>query len=272
MTFIDSLQLQSSACIHLNLPKNLLKRHGFADALLDELVVQNGKTQCYDSALIAPRTCAIPVYQDETRLYDEIHVIEYTLKSTKTADKLEAEFFKQIPYALILVAHCDDTSRISLAHFRANAADKSQNVITDTIQSQWFDDNSPFPLAKLERGEGVACISKPGERGEVNLKSNLFAFYSAIFDAIVLQNARQVWSDIELAPSTARSLLRQYDELQNECAKLQAAAKKPDLPFAKKCMLSQQIQQIKSRIEQLPNQNKDELVLSNGDSHSKTLF
>lgn len=32
-----------------------------------------------------------------------------------------------------------------------------------------YADYSPFPLASMERGEGVACESKPGERGEVKI-------------------------------------------------------------------------------------------------------
>lgn len=255
MSFIDALQLPSSARIHLNLPKNLLKKHGFADALLDEFAVQNGKTQCYDNALIAPRTCAIPVYQDETCLYDEIHVIELEVKTSKHLEKLEDTFFKSIPYALILVVHCDAQTRISLAHFRTNIADKSQNVITDIVHSQWF--------------SGDACdFFCPNGDGT---KKHLFALYSLIFDNIVLDNVRLIWPNIDTTPENALSLLRQYNDLQKKCEQLKAS-RKPDMPFAKKCMLSQEIQYIKARIDNLPNQNKDELILSNGDSHSKTLF
>lgn len=83
MAFLSSLQLPSATQVCVNLPKNLLKKHGFADSLLDDIVVQNGKTQCFDRALIAPRTCAIPSYADDTRFYDEIHVLEIAVSSAK---------------------------------------------------------------------------------------------------------------------------------------------------------------------------------------------
>lgn len=145
MAFLSSLQLPSATQVCVNLPKNLLKKHGFAESLLDDIVVQSGKTQCFDRAIIAPRTCAIPSYVDDTRLYDEIHVLEIAVSQRKNLDKLEEALFRAIPYALILIARHDAAERISLAHFRTNAADKSLNVLTDIIHSRWFDANAPLP-------------------------------------------------------------------------------------------------------------------------------
>ena len=253
MAFLSSLQLPSASQVCVNLPKNLLKKHGFAESLLDDIVVQSGKTQCIDRALIAPRTCAIPSYASDTRLYDEIHVLEIAVSQRKNLDKLEEALFRAIPYALILIAHHDDAERISLAHFRTNAADKSLNVLTDIIHSRWFDANAPLPLA-------VTYAALP--------KDNLYAFYSAIFDAIV----RQVWPEIETMPARALAILKQYDELNRECQKLQSSIKKGDLSFAQKCLISTQIQKLKQHIEQLPQTHRDELILHRGDNPNKTLF
>ena len=193
MAFLSSLQLPSATQVCVNLPKNLLKKHGFADSLLDDIVVQNGKTQCFDRALIAPRTCAIPSYADDTRFYDEIHVLEIAISQRKTLDKLEEALFRAIPYALILIARHDAAERLSLAHFRTNAADKSLNVLTDIIHSRWFDANAPLPLS-------VTYATLP--------KDNLYAFYSAIFDAIVMDNVRQVWPEYAQTAQTALYLPR----------------------------------------------------------------
>ncbi len=257
MAFLSSLQLPSATQVCVNLPKNLLKKHGFAESLLDDIVVQSGKTQCFDRAIIAPRTCAIPSYVDDTRLYDEIHVLEIAVSQRKNLDKLEEALFRAIPYALILIARHDAAERISLAHFRTNAADKSLNVLTDIIHSRWFDANAPLPLS-------IPYATLP--------KDNLYAFYSAIFDAIVMDNVRQVWPEIETTPARALAILKQYDELNRECQKLQSSIKKGDLSFAQKCMHSTQIQIIKQQIDQLPQTTQDELILHHGDNPNKTLF
>ena len=103
-------------------------------------------------------------------------------------------------------------------------------------------------------------------------KDNLYALYSAIFDAIVMDNVRQVWPEIETTPARALAILKQYDELNRECQKLQSSIKKGDLSFAQKCLISTQIQKLKQHIEQLPQTHRDELILHRGDNPNKTLF
>lgn len=242
MALLSSFQLPSSTLVNVNIPKNLLKRHDFADALLDDILVQNGKTQLFDRALIAPRTCAIPVFQDESHLYDEIHIFELTVKQIKSLDNLEEKLFSAMPYPLVLIAHYQEESRLSLAHFRTNAADKSQNVLTDRIHSRWFNDET-FPLP-------LSYTSLP--------KTNLYIFYSAIFDAIVMDNARQLWPDYIKDAQTARIALRLfqiYDKQRNEAS----AALKREKQMHHCLEYNRKLISIQKLIDQIPLHSANEL-------------
>ena len=243
MAFLSSLQLPSATQVCVNLPKNLLKKHDFAESLLDDIVVQGGKTQCIDRALIAPRTCAIPSYADDTRLYDEIHVLEIAVSQRKNLDKLEEALFRAFPYALILIARHDDAERITLAHFRTNAADKSLNVLTDIIHSRWFDANVLSPLA-------IPYAALP--------KDNLYAFYSAIFDAIVMDNVRQVWPEYAQTAQTARLALQLYQIYDKQRSEASAALKREKqmhhcLEYNRKLLA------LEDKIQKIPSLCADEL-------------
>ena len=240
MNIIDSLQLPPSARIHINLPKNLLKKHGFTDALLDEIVVQNGKTQCYDNAVIAPRTCAIPVYHDETRLYDEIHIIEIDLRTRAHIGALEPLFLQAIPYQIILIcSHAKDNHRqyrATAAISRNNQHNADKNILDSTVSTDWLDETDAFWSS--------LAISHLNRR-------NLYALYNDFYDSICLRNLPYPEADIDRA--NARALYRAYLQLAEQLDACTTALRR-ETQFARRLDLVAQIQQIQNQIHELPTQ------------------
>lgn len=240
MNIIDSLQLPPSARIHINLPKNLLKKHGFTDALLDEIVVQNGKTQCYDNAVIAPRTCAIPVYHDETRLYDEIHIIEIGLRTRDHINVLEPLFLQAIPYPIVLIcSHAKDNQsqyRATAAISRNNQHNADKNILESTVSTDWLDETDAFWSS--------LAISPLNRR-------NLYALYNDFYDSICLRNLPYPEADIDRA--NARALYRAYLQLAEQLDACTTALRR-ETQFARRLDLVAQIQQIQNQIHELPTQ------------------
>ena len=240
MNIIDSLQLTPSARIHIILPKNLLKKHGFTDALLDEIVVQNGKTQCYDNAVIAPRTCAIPVYHDETRLYDEIHIIEIDLRTRAHIGALEPLFLQAIPYQIILIcSHAKDNHRqyrATAAISRNNQHNADKNILDSTVSTDWLDETDAFWSS--------LAISHLNRR-------NLYALYNDFYDSICLRNLPYPEADIDRA--NARALYRAYLQLAEQLDACTTALRR-ETQFARRLDLVAQIQQIQNQIHELPTQ------------------
>lgn len=242
MNIIDSLQLPPSARIHINLPKNLLKKHGFTDALLDEIVVQNGKTQCYDNAVIAPRTCAIPVYHDETRLYDEIHIIEIDLRTRAHIGALEPLFLQAIPYQIILIcSHAKDNHRqyrATAAISRNNQHNADKNILESTVSTDWLDETDAFWSS--------LAISHLNRR-------NLFALYNDFYDSICLRNLRHPYPEAVIDRANARALYRAYRQLSEQLDACTTALRR-ETQFARRLDLVAQIQQIQNQIHALPTQ------------------
>ena len=240
MNIIDSLQLPPSARIHINLPKNLLKKHGFTDALLDEIVVQNGKTQCYDNAVIAPRTCAIPIYHDETRLYDEIHIIEIDLRTRAHIGALEPLFLQAIPYPIILIcSHAKDNHRqyrATAVISRNNQHNAYKNILESTVSTDWLDETDAFWSS--------LAISHLNRR-------NLYALYNDFYDSICLRNLPYHDADIDRA--NVRTLYRAYRQLSEQLDACMAALHR-ETQFARRLDLVAQIQQIQNQIHELPTQ------------------
>ena len=242
MNIIDSLQLPPSARIHINLPKNLLKKHGFTDALLDEIVVQNGKTQCYDNAVITPRTCAIPVYHDETRLYDEIHIIEIDLRTRAHIGALEPLFLQAIPYQIILIcSHAKDNHRqyrATAAISRNNQHNADKNILESTVSTDWLDETDAFWSS--------LAISHLNRR-------NLFALYNDFYDSICLRNLRHPYPEAVIDRANARALYRAYQQLAEQLDACTTALRR-ETQFARRLDLVAQIQQIQNQIHALPTQ------------------
>lgn len=240
MNIIDSLQLPPSARIHINLPKNLLKKHGFADSLLDDIVVQNGKTQCFDRALIAPRTCAIPSYADDTRLYDEIHIIEIDLRTRAHIGALEPLFLQAIPYQIILIcSHAKDNHRqyrATAAISRNNQHNADKNILESTVSTDWLDETDAFWSS--------LAISHLNRR-------NLYALYNDFYDSICLRNLPYPEADIDRA--NARALYRAYLQLAEQLDACTTALRR-ETQFARRLDLVAQIQQIQNQIHELPTQ------------------
>lgn len=242
MAFLSSLQLPSATQVCVNLPKNLLKKHGFADSLLDDIVVQNGKTQCFDRALIAPRTCAIPSYADDTRLYDEIHILELDLRIRDHIGVLEPLFLQAIPYPIILICcHAKNNQsqyRATAAISRNNQHNAEKNILESTVSTEWLAESDDFWHS--------LAISHLHTR-------DLFALYNDFYDSICLRNLRPTYPEAVIDRANVRALYRAYLQLAEQLDACTTALRR-ETQFARRLDLVAQIQQIQNQIHELPTQ------------------
>ncbi len=242
---IDALQLPSTTRVSVHINKTILKQQGVRQELIDAITTANGKKQLFDIAILAPRTANVVAHIEPQRTCAEVHVLDLTC-DPKYAVEIENALFAHIPYALVIMTHCESQSHFALAKYRTSEADKSKNVITDAIRSRWFDADAPSLAALAPQPSNV----------------DLWHYYCRLFDAIALDNARAIWPDFTDDPVCAKrateiqqTLSRQIDELRNKLAR--------DHELRRRAALADQIRALKSTIASLPNLNLAQLkVLS----------
>lgn len=161
---------------------------------------------------IKQETMNIRPYIDETREYEEMAIIEASLKSKIKASRISEVIMRSIPYPTLLIFRHEDRYRISAAHQRTNLNDSSKNTLEDLIHTDWLDKDSKI-FNKLSFN--------------YLRSSNLYQLYSDIVDAINLHNAEALVEDIRSFTGTeARELTLKVQAIDKEIEELRAKIKK----------------------------------------------
>lgn len=193
-----------------------------------------------DRVMIRPDTFSCPVYRDDIRCYDEIHILELDLRTRNHIDVLEPLFLQAIPYPIILIcSHAKGNQRqyrATAAISRNNQHNAEKNVLESTVSTDWLAENDDFwdslAISHLQT-------------------SNLYALYNDFYDCICLRNLPFPDADIDRA--NARELYRAYQLLSEQLDACTAALHR-ETQFARRLDLVAQIQQIQKRIHDLPTQ------------------
>lgn len=195
-----------------------------------------------DRVMIRPDTFSCPVYRDDIRCYDEIHILELDLRTRDHIGVLEPLFLQAIPYPIILIfSHAKDNQsqyRTTAAISRNNQHNAEKNILESTVSTDWLAESDDFWHS--------LAISHLHTR-------DLFALYNDFYDSICLRNLRPTYPDADIDRANARALYRAYQQLAEQLAACTATLRR-ETQFARRLDLVAQIQQIQNQIHELPTQ------------------
>ena len=195
-----------------------------------------------DRVMIRPDTFSCPVYRDNIRCYDEIHILELGLRTRDHINVLEPLFLQAIPYPIVLIcSHAKDNQsqyRATAAITRNNQHNAEKNILESTVSTEWLAESDDF-------WHSIA-ISHLHTR-------DLFALYNDFYDSICLRNLRPTYPDADIDRANARALYRAYQQLAEQLGACTATLRR-ETQFARRLDLVAQIQQIQNQIHELPTQ------------------
>ena len=86
---------------------------------------------------LRPDTINVLPYKDKEKEYNEIEVIEVTLKEEKRLDRIAEVIMMAIPYAMLLIFRKDGRYKFYAVHHTTSKADFSKNVLGQLASSEW---------------------------------------------------------------------------------------------------------------------------------------
>ncbi len=144
-----------------------------------------------DRFMLRPDLFTCPIYKDNERLYDELHILDLELRNAEHAAILEDMLFRAIPYPIIICSICDGKCRISSALIRTNQNQSDKNVIESIIRTHWLTpadiQTDELDITKLNTSHLYALAS---DFYDALCRLKLKAFHPQIFD-IPRERARQ---------------------------------------------------------------------------------
>lgn len=245
--FIQRIGLPKQGKVDSKVFKRLFYEHGdlksadkklFSDDV-DEIVIRYTLT---------PETIPIREYQDDDRVYDEIAVMQVSLRREKPAKRIAEIIQRSIPYPLIILFKHEQSMMLSLADKRLNKADSSKLVIETMLHSPWLDLRSPPEFARnFLQGFSVRQCRF----------GNLYQFYQDWMQAVLNLNASQyVKKDISEKPAdyeTQHKALQSIDTANEKISELRRKLKAAS-QLNEKMRFNVQIKTQLDKIEQLKQQ------------------
>ena len=241
-SLLDALQLPASCRLGARITKKMLLEN--AKTLpADRKAITNDVENVAWQYTLKPSTIAIVPYADDEREYDEIAVLEATLKSPKNASRIAEVIHRSIPYPLILGVCHDDRQLLSLAPKRFSRSEKGATVAEEFASTGWMRLTSRTAI-EAAFVDSIASWKLP--------QSNYFAFYSALVDRVVaLRTACRtgeyhVVSGRALREARLR-LLAEADVLEAQARECRVALTREG-QFNRKVELNSMIKQIEERL------------------------
>lgn len=239
---IAALQLPDSC----RLGKRVYKKLFLENAKLtpqDRRAFTNDVDEVVWEYTLKPSTIAIMPYADDEREYDEIAVLETTLKVPKSASRITEVIHRAIPYPLILVLRCEGRELLSLAPKRFSRSEKGATVAEEFVSTGWLDTSS-LAEAECQFVGSIAVRNLP--------QASYESVYSALMGRVVALRSScrtgeyHVHSDRERV-AEQRGLLAEADALDEQVNECRVALKK-ETQFNRKVELNTKIKQLERRL------------------------
>jgi hypothetical protein len=240
----EKMVIPDSCLLGKRVYKKLFRENAVLSAT-DKKALSDDVDTIYWQYTFKPSTMPIKRYQDETREYLEVALLQINLKNIRRVKRLAEIIHRAIPYPLILVFVFDSSCLISLAHKRFSQAEKEAIVAEDFQASSWLD------LSDL-RGVQLAFL----ESMDLSTWSHLhfYAFYKAAIERVVALNCAEYSGAYSLETQKGLSVdeqiskLKLIEKLQQEKAENKNKLKK-EKNLGTQVQLNTKIKQIKDRIE-----------------------
>lgn len=151
-SLLEALQLPDSCRLGARITKKMLLEN--AKTLpADRKAIANDVESVVWQYTLKPSTIAIMPYADDEREYDEIAVLEATLKSAKNASRIAEVIHRAIPYPLVLVLVHEGVQMLSLAPKRLSRSEQGAAVVDEFLSTGWL------PLDSLAETEEAFVAS-----------------------------------------------------------------------------------------------------------------
>lgn len=239
---VTALQLPDSC----RLEKRVFKKLFLENAKLtppDRRAFSNDVEEVMWTHTLKLSTIAIMPYVDDEREYDEIAVLEVTLKAPKNASRIAEVVHRAIPYPLVLVIRYEALELLSLAPKRFSRSEKGATVAEDFLTTGWMDTDALSPVEEdFVRSIALACLPQ----------ANYHSLYSALIDRVVALRSACRTGEYHVGSDRARlaeqrRLLAEADDLEGQVNECRVALKK-ETQFNRKVELNAQIKQLEGRL------------------------
>jgi len=240
-SIFEILQIPDSAKLNRRIPKKQ-----FFERLPMSKVEKTLFGQAVEKVIlhytIKPDTLNIPTYEDETKRYDEIHIMTIYLKDQMKWRQV-ARMIHRIPYPLILLFAYETKFCIHTLQKRKNRNDATQLTAEEEETSEWIDQTA---LSEIDKAflQSISFSQLP--------LTHLFAFYKAVTEQIIAYRAAKLSGSLKKSKDfeEQKALLKEFDEKQMELKALKSSMKK-EKQFNRKVELNMQIKALSREIEQM---------------------
>jgi len=192
---------------------------------------------------LKPETINIARYEEEERDYQEVAILQVTLKNPKPYKRIAQVIQRAIPYPLMIVFVQGSNMALSLADKRINRTDREKIMVEAFHETDWMD------LAHLSEAEQAFLDSCTITRFSFN---NFYEFYGDLTARIVALNCAHLNGTYTLDNALSReeriALLNRVRQSQQQLAELRAALKN-ESQFNRKVELNMQIKKLAQELE-----------------------
>lgn len=240
----SKLSFPESSFLEKKIYKKLILEHGECSAR-DKNSIRDDIDSITWLYTLKPSTVQIRAYQDETREYLEIAVIEVVLKRSTSPKRLAEIIHRAIPYPLMLIFKVDSSFSLSIAPKRFSQAEKGAIVAEEFFATGWID-TSNISMIEETFLDALKLKKLPS--------SSLLDVYNAwiqrfiAFDCARLTGVFQLESGIEQIEKK-RVNLKQCHAVEIKITELRTRLQK-ESQFAVKVDLNTKIKQLERKLEQ----------------------
>ena len=161
------------------------------------------------SYYLKPDILNIPPYHDETRVYDEVEIIEIQLREFTKINRIADILLRFIPYPILLIFEYDTRIRIYSSHIREHGSDSTKITLDDDygmIYTDWIN------LEQLDE-LSIELIENLKLKNINN--TNMLELYKDIYNSILIYNGSRIKKDkTKLKPKEIKEkldLIRKYE-------------------------------------------------------------
>lgn len=218
---IAALDLPPSARVDRRVPKTLLVEHG-APTAADKRRINEGIEEVQWVATLKATTIGVPALRDDVREYLEIVVMMVALRAEAKTERLSELIHRAVPYPVLLLVAEGTRLTLSLAHKRASKGEQGATVLDGEPVAATLTNSEPNVLHSSFH-KALSLARQP--------RADLYTLYQGWIDTLLALLAARVTGSFLVPTSpdqaaTRREALRECGRLDNEIARLRAAAEK----------------------------------------------
>jgi len=195
------------------------------------------------SYYLKPEILNIPSYKDDTRVYDEIEIIEIQLREFTKINRIADILLRFIPYPILLIFEYDTRIRIYASHIREHKSDKSKITLDDNygmISTDWINlDNLDETSETLIENLKLKNLNN----------TNICELYKNMYNAILINNGSRKKGEITtLQPKEIKEKLDMIRKYEYEIS-LNRNQMEEETNFNEKMKLNVKNKELKDKIE-----------------------